>query len=301
MNQAVFDPETLDLDPMLKRLHLANTRRQWQQFCQQAENEQWSPRKLLAVVFAEEIAQRKNTRINREVRRAGFPFLKTIDDFDFTLQSTLRLALLGSYLGPELVAEGRCLVLTGKTGRGKTHVAVAIAYRAIQNGFTARFITAKELIDDLSDPGRKGDFREALATYTQPHLLVVDEVGYLGYGPDAANVLFHVVNTRHTQRRPMVFTTNKSPFTEWGAALHDRDLAEAIVDRILERGRLIVLDGPSYRTRHLDGLDRGPLPGSNEPARISGIGLPEYPEPPHLLSHGLMHPNWHRIPHGSLS
>ena len=280
MNQAVFDPETLDLDPMLKRLHLANTRRQWQQFCQQAENEQWSPRKLLAVVFAEEIAQRKNTRINREVRRAGFPFLKTIDDFDFTLQSTLRLALLGSYLGPELVAEGRCLVLTGKTGRGKTHVAVAIAYRAIQNGFTARFITAKELIDDLSDPGRKGDFREALATYTQPHLLVVDEVGYLGYGPDAANVLFHVVNTRHTQRRPMVFTTNKSPFTEWGAALHDRDLAEAIVDRILERGRLIVLDGPSYRTRHLDGLDRGPLPGSNEPARISGIGLPEYPEPP---------------------
>ncbi len=68
------------------------------------------------------------------------------------------LALLGSYLGPELVAEGRCLVLSGKTGRGKTHVAVAIAYRAIQNGFTARFITAKELIDDLSDPRRKDDF-----------------------------------------------------------------------------------------------------------------------------------------------
>ena len=283
MNQAVFDPETVDLDSMLKRLHLANTRRQWQQFCQQAEQEQWSPRQFLAIVFAEEIAQRKNTRISREVRRAGFPFLKTIDDFDFTLQSTLRLALLGSYLGPELVAEGRCLVLSGKTGRGKTHVAVAIAYRAIQNGFTARFITAKELIDDLSDPRRTGDFREALATYIQPHLLVVDEVGYLGYGPDAANVLFHVVNTRHTQRRPMIFTTNKSPFTEWGAALHDRDLAEAIVDRILERGRLIVMDGPSYRTRHLEGLDRGPLAGSHEPDRISGIDLPEYPEPPDVL------------------
>ncbi len=86
MNQAVFDPETVDLDSMLKRLHLANTRRQWQQFCQQAEQEQWSPRQFLAIVFAEEIAQRKNTRISREVRRAGFPFLKTIDDFDLCRQ-----------------------------------------------------------------------------------------------------------------------------------------------------------------------------------------------------------------------
>ena len=279
MNQAVFDPETADLDAMLKRLHLANTRRQWLQLCQQAEQQDWSPRRLLTVVFAEEIAQRKNTRIKRQVRGAGFPFLKTIDDFDFTLQSTLRLALLGSYLGPELIAEGRCLVLYGKTGRGKTHLAVAIAYRAIQNGFTARFVTAAELIDDLANPGRKGEFRDALAAYTQPNLLVVDEVGYLNYGPDAANVLFHVVNNRHTQRKPMIFTTNKSPFTEWGDVLHDHDLADAIVDRILDRGRLVVMDGPSYRTRHLQQLDSTALAQSHEPARITGIDRPEIPEP----------------------
>ena len=279
MSQAIFDPETVDLDAMLKRLHLANTRRQWSQFCEQAEREDWSPRRLLAVMFAEEIAQRKNTRIKREVRQAGFPFFKTIDDFDFSLQSTLKLTLLGSYLGPELMAEGRCLVLTGKTGRGKTHMAIAIAYRAIQNGFSARCITAADLIDDLSDAGHKARFRETLAAYTQPHILVIDEVGYLDYGPDAANVLFHVVNNRHTQRRPMIFTTNKSPFTEWGDVLHDHDLAEAIVDRILDRGRLIVMDGPSYRTRHLDGLDRGTTAKSHEPARISGIDRPEIPEP----------------------
>ncbi len=82
-------------------------------------------------------------------------------------------------------------------------------------------------------------------------MLVVDEVGYLSYGPDAANVLFHVVNERHLRRRPMLFTTNKSPLTTWGEVLHDHDLAEAIVDRVLEKGRLIVVDGPSYRTRHL--------------------------------------------------
>jgi DNA replication protein DnaC len=81
---------------------------------------------------------------------------------------------------------------------------------------------------------------------------VIDEVGYLNYGPDAAYVLFHVVNDRHILKRPIIFTTNKSPFSEWDEVLHDKDLAEAIVERILGRGRLIILDGPSARTRHLN-------------------------------------------------
>jgi DNA replication protein DnaC len=72
---------------------------------------------------------------------------------------------------------------------------------------------------------------------------LIDEVGYLTYGPDAANVLFHVVNDRHLKKRPMIFTTNKS-LSEWGKVLHDEDLAAAILDRILERGRLIPSMGP---------------------------------------------------------
>ena len=84
----------------------------------------------------------------------------------------------------------------------------------------------------------------ALLTYTHPHTLIIDEVGYLTYGPDAANVLFHVVNERHLRKRPMVFTTNK-PLIEWGKVLHDEDLTAAILDRVLERGRFIPLDGPS--------------------------------------------------------
>jgi len=75
----------------------------------------------------------------------------------------------------------------------------------------------------------------------------VDEVGYLAYGQDAANVLFHVVNHRYLKKRPMIFTTNK-PLRAWGKVLHDEDLAAAILDRVLERGRFIHLDGPSGRT-----------------------------------------------------
>jgi DNA replication protein DnaC len=280
-----IDLSDVHLDAFLKRLHLANARRAWRELVQRAEREEWSYRDFLALLVAEEIAQRQQTRIARMVRRARFPFLKTIDDFNFTYQSTVRLPLLGSALAPDFVTEGRCLIFGGKPGRGKTHLAVAIAYRAIQNGFDALFVTAAELIDDLSAAFRGGRLTDTLDRYLHPAVLVVDEIGYLTYGTDAANMLFHVVNDRHRKKRAMVFTTNK-PLAAWGGVLHDDDLAHAIIDRILERGRMLILDGPSMRTRHL-GLD-DPMVNpastqtasvSGEGARISGIQRPEFPEP----------------------
>lgn len=189
---------SLDLDAMLKRLHHANARRE---LATRAEQEHWTYDHLLQVLFAEEVAHRAQTRLNRVSHAAKFPFLKTIDDYDFTFQSTLRLSMLGTFLSPDFVTQGGCLVLSGKPGRGKTHLAVAVAYRAIQNGFDALFTTAAALIDDLSVASRDGELRTALARYVQPAVLVIDELGYLTYGTDAANVLFHVVNERHLKKR----------------------------------------------------------------------------------------------------
>jgi hypothetical protein len=106
---------------------------------------------------------------------------------------------------------------------------------------------------------------------------VIDEVGYLTVGGDAANLMFRVVNERYLHRRPMLFTTNK-PLAAWGLVLHDPDLAEAILDRVLERGRLVELRGASYRTRHLKRVDpeRSLV---REGVRISGNPGPEFPEP----------------------
>jgi DNA replication protein DnaC len=103
----------------------------------------------------------------------------------------VRLALLGSALSADFVTEGRSLIFTGKPGRGKTHLAVAIAYRAIHNGFDVLFVTAAALIDELSAAFRAGARAKALPRYTHPAVLVVDEVGYLTYGTDAANMLSH--------------------------------------------------------------------------------------------------------------
>ena len=264
------------LQSLFRRLNLAHTRRIYQDVARRAENENWTYRDFLAVLLAEEVAHRKQTRLQRFTRKAHFPFFKTIDEFDFSLQTSLRQPLFASYLGPDFVTEGRSLILYGKEGRGKTHLAVAIGYRAIQNGFETLCATAAELIENLSNASKSGRLQQALLTYTRPHVLVIDEIGYLSYGPDAANVLFHVVNDRHLKKRPMIFTTNK-PLNQWGKVLHDEDLAAAILDRVLERGRFIQLNGVSGRTRHLK-LDEI-WPAAAERARISGKSVPEFPEP----------------------
>jgi DNA replication protein DnaC len=285
----------LDIEALLRRLHLPTVRRLYADLEPRAEAEGMSHRDYLATLMAEEVAHRAQTRIERSVRRAKFPFLATMETFDFTFQTSVRQSLLGSFLGPELVSEGRCAVLLGPSGTGKTHLAVAIAYRAIQNGYEALFTDADHLLERLSLAARADRLRDALQDYVAPDVLVVDEVGYLDHRADAANVLFHVVNERHLRHRPTIFTTNK-PLAAWGKVLHDPDLAEAILDRVLERGRLIELRGPSYRTRHLGAELRGgrgeaaprsqaqpsPAPpgGAIRPRPIvSGKGVSEFPEP----------------------
>src|SRR5437879_12594802 len=174
-----------EIEALLRSLNLARTRHIYAEVADRAEKEEWSYRDFLAFLLAEEVAHRQQTRLVRFTRKAHFPFFKTIEEFDFSLQSTLRKTVLGSYLGPDFVNEGRSLILHGKEGRGKTHLAVAIGYRAIQNGFETLCTTAAKLIEDLSNASQKGQLQDALLTYTHPHVLVCDEVGYLSYGPDA--------------------------------------------------------------------------------------------------------------------
>jgi len=239
-----------DLDGMLRRLHLPTVRRLHGELATRAEAEGMSYHTYLETLIAEELAHRAQTRVTRAVRKARFPALRTIDDFNFTFQTALKLQMLGSYLGPELVSEGKNAIFSGPSGTGKSHLCTAIAYRAIQHGYEARFVGADALIGTLAHAATRGRLDAALVPYVQPHVLIIDELGYLTHAADAANVLYRVVNERYLLHRPILLTTNK-PLAALGDVVHDGDLAEAILDRLLERGVHFALRGRSYRTKHL--------------------------------------------------
>ena len=237
---------TGDLDASLKRLRLPTIRRLYRDLMEQAEKENWTYQEYLGHLVEEEVAHRAETRVMRARRKARFPYLKTIEQFDFAFQTSIQRKLLGRYLGPELVEDGRCAIFLGRAGRGKTHLAVAIAYKAIQNGYSARFTTAANLLNELHQAQREERLAEVTSTFVDPDVLVIDELGYLTYGPHAANHLFPIVDTRYLAGKSTLVTSNKSTST-WGKVLHDADLAEAIVDRLLERGQTLHLRGKSYR------------------------------------------------------
>jgi DNA replication protein DnaC len=243
---------TVPLEERLRRLHLPTARARYAELEQAAIAGSWSYAEYLERVAEEELAARHERRIAQLVRRARFPFLKTLEEFDFTFQQSISRRALGPYLGLELVSAGRNLILFGPSGTGKTALSIALAYHAIQQGATARFVTCTELIGELVQARAKGEWEAALAGYLTPEVLVIDEVGYLSYGPYAANVLFPVVDKRYLRGdRPMLLTTNKEP-AQWGAVLHDADLSQAILDRLLHKGEILPLSGPSYR-RHRPG------------------------------------------------
>lgn len=260
-------PADIDLLAMLKRVRLPTVANVLPQFVERAAAENWSHRDFLAAIVAEEVSHRETTRIQRSARLARFPYLKTIEEFDFIFQSSIQRSQLGPFLDPDFVSNGRHLILEGRPGLGKTHLAIAIAYKAIQHGNDALFIPATNLIDDLAAASKEGRLREATEVYLRHNILIIDEVGYLQHADNAANVLYGVIDGRCHQKRPMIFTTNK-PLREWGQVLHDRHLAEAILDRILEHGTHIELSGKSWRTRNHNSDEVGILPA---PKSISGI------------------------------
>lgn len=186
---AVLDPAHCDLPVLLKRLSLPTVRRLLDETERTASERQLGHREFLAPLIVAEVLHRDQTRVQRLIRAARFPFINTLDDVTFAPKGGVRRDLIAPYLAPDLAESGRNLVLSGRPGRGKTHLAIAVAITAIQHGADARFITAAHLIDDLTAAAARGELQSRAEPLIAAQILVIDELGYLPHAQDAANVL----------------------------------------------------------------------------------------------------------------
>ena len=214
----------------------------------EAKQEGWSHVEYLAKVMAEQAAATVNRRLAGRLRYARFPARRTLEDFDFDFQPTVDRKLVEDLATCRFVAEGRPLLFLGQPGCGKTHLAVALATKAVEAGYRGYFTTADEMVAALAAARREGTFTTKLRTYTAPSVLVIDDVGLLPMEPGGATAFFHVVNTRVERGHPCLVTTNRG-LPAWGEVFGDAVVAGAILDRLMHRAVVFNIRGPSWRMR----------------------------------------------------
>jgi DNA replication protein DnaC len=229
---------------------------------ERARKERWSHVAYLAAVIAEQSSATSNRRLAARLRYARFPFRRSVEDFDFEFQPSIDRQLVVDLASLRFIGEGRSIAWLGQPGCGKTHLAVALATLAVEAGYRGYFTTADDMVVALTRARVEGNWASKLRTYTAPTVLVIDDVGLLPMGRDAASGFFHVINTRYEKKVPTLVTSNRS-LPSWGELFGDDVVAAAILDRILHRCVVFNIKGPSWRIKEHQGLTGGPPPSPN--------------------------------------
>jgi DNA replication protein DnaC len=270
------DPQEERVFAALKRLQLTHLRETIASLLSQAAKEKWTYLEFLDQILGREVDAKQGKRIQMGMQIAHFPCVRTIEGFDFSFQPSADERLIRELSTGNFIAHGENVLMFGPPGVGKSHLAIGLGRKVVEQGHTVRFTTATALLANLGKAESEGSLSEKLTEYSKPRLLIIDELGYLPFERRAAHLFFQLVNRRY-EKGSLLVTTNQR-VSEWGIVFGDEVLATAILDRLLHHSHTLMITGESYRLREKrkSGLIRSRLPNADlERAPREPEGKPE--------------------------